>query len=325
MSRRHAGYARAMLTRREAMAWLACGAGAAAWGCRRATERARGTNEPGSAGELRLAAVSPAIAITLRDLGLESSIVGRHAWDMALDPAVPIVGDQASIDFEALVGVRPTHVLLEWGVREPPERLRAMASERGWLVRSWSLLSYAQVRSSIEEIAAFAAQGRPAGEALATAARAAALTKGLDKACAPVDGAAKAGRVLLLGSTNPPAALGPGSFHQEILERMGATPATATGGAYIQLHLEDLKALAPDAIVMVDPREPRGTGEGAEPGWDALAARLGGIAGLDIPAVRSRRVAVIDDPFSLTPSTALIPFAKRLAGIVGAWGAQGAG
>lgn len=46
---------------------------------------------------------------------------------------------------------------------------------------------------------------------------------------------------------------------------------------------------------------------------------LGRIGTLDIPAVRAGRLALIDDPLSLTPSSAMIGFANELAGILEAW------
>jgi ABC-type hemin transport system substrate-binding protein len=273
---------------------------------------------------LRLIAHSPAIAITLGDLGLTSAIVGRHAWDLSLDPALPIVGDQSSLDYEALIALRPTHILLEWGVREPPARLLSMASDHDWLVKSWSLLSHAQVRASFEEFAAFIA---PRDASLK--ARAGALTRDLDRACAPLAEAPRAGRILLLASTSPPAALGPGSFHHEILSTLGAITATPSGGAYIQLQLEDLIALNPDGIVLVQPANAR-PALGASPkstapsdDWARITSHLGAIASLSIPAVARRRVALIDDPFALTPSSAMIGFARSLGTILRDWAEPG--
>lgn len=273
---------------------------------------------------LRLIAHSPAIAITLGDLGLTSAIVGRHAWDMSLDPALPIVGDQSSLDYEALIALRPTHILLEWGVREPPPRLLSMAADHNWLVKSWSLLSHAQVRASFDEFAAFIA---PHDATLK--ARAASLTSDLDRACAPLAVAPRAGRLLLLASTSPPAALGPGSFHHEILTTLGATTATPTGAAYIQLQLEDLIALNPDGIVLVQPANPRPatpaqpTSAATTDDWGRITSQLGAIASLSIPAVTRRRVALIEDPFALTPSSAMIGFARTLGTILGRWAEPG--
>jgi hypothetical protein len=54
-------------------------------------------------------------------------------------------------------------------------------------------------------------------------------------------------------------------------------------------------------------------------GGPAALAALGGIARLDIPAVKRARVAVITDPLSLTPSTAMIGVAGEMARILKGW------
>lgn len=275
----------------------------------------------GSKGDrsMRVAAVSPALAITLRDLGLADRIVARHAWDMVLDLKVPIVGDQSAVDFEALLAADPTHVMLEWGVRPVPERLAEMATRHDWRVKSWSLLSYQQVRASFGEIAAFLADGAP-GDGQEIIARATELTARLDAACAQRPAATRAGTVLLLHSVMPPAALGPGSFHHEILERLGGRSALTSGGAYMQMHMEDLVRIAPESIVIVEPRDARGDAAKGTSDWPSMERKLGAIARLQIPAVKERRVALIDDPLCLTPSSAMIGFAAELAGVLERWG-----
>ena len=82
-----------------------------------------------------------------------------------------------------------------------------------------------------------------------------------------------AGRVLLLWPTNPPAAVGPGSFHHEVLVRAGGRPAIESGSAYIELDAEGVLALAPDAIMVISPRD---VGEAAGThDWQAIESLLG--------------------------------------------------
>ena len=78
-------------------------------------------------GAPRIVALGPSVGIILQDLGLEELVVGRHGWDLALDPDLPVCGDLNGIDYENLIGVRPTHVLLEWGSQEVPRRLEQEA------------------------------------------------------------------------------------------------------------------------------------------------------------------------------------------------------
>jgi ABC-type Fe3+-hydroxamate transport system substrate-binding protein len=280
----------------------------------------------GAAGEPRIAVMSPALAGTLRWLGRDGAIVGRHGFDVWSDRALPVCGDQAGFDYETLIRVNPTHIFVEWGDRALPDRLTALARERGWTIRNFSTLSLEDVERTADEIdAMFPVRSQAAGEA--------APSVRLRRAWSPRPGVdpALAGRVLLLVSTSPPTALGPGSAHQQILTGMGGRAALASGGPYQTLDAEDVLKVAPDAIVLVSPRDPSSAGAAAAPvrGADAL----GPLAKLDIPAVRQGRVALLDDPQGLLPGAALVTFADALHAQLSAWvrgaddlgGAAGAG
>ena len=266
------------------------------------------TPPPRPAGAPRIVALSPAVAVTLRDLGLEDHVVGRHAWDLVLDRSLPVCGDQSGINYESLLAARPTHVILEWGVRDLPARLVALAEANGWSVHSVRLLSLADIR-------AFAADA--AAEFAPNDAHAAEVVSSLDRIADGVDRRA-AGRVLVLLSASPPAALGPGSYHHEVLALLGGVPALEQGQPYVTLNAEDVLRLAPDGIVLVMPRSP-GAPEAGTPAWDEIVPKLGRLAELPIPAVERRRVAVIDDPLALIPSTAAVVFAERLRAVLDAW------
>lgn len=254
--------------------------------------------------------MSPAIAIILRDIGCERLIVGRHAWDMVLDPAIASCGDQSGIDYEVLLGVKPDIILTQWGSRAPPERLTRLTEEHGWELIDLSLLSLDEVIQSTEALERRFEAWRDPGDPFPSQRL---RDIGRNQPTRP-----EIGRVLLLASVNPPAAVGPGSFHDDILRRLGATPAINRGGPYIDLDAEDVLALAPDAIVIIAPREPR-SAPAPSPTSDDLLARLGPLASLNIPAIASGHIALIDHPLAHTPSTALADFAAELDRILDQW------
>lgn len=257
----------------------------------------------------RIVALSPAIAVIIRDLGQGSKLVGRHGFDTFSDPALPVCGDQAGLDYEALLRVRPTHVLTQWGRRDRPERLATLAREHGWTLRDFPMLSLAEVEEAAATLAADLAVPAPPAIRLQEQGRRP------DRAAI--------GRVLMLYGGEPPAALGPGSFHHELLVDLGATPAVREGAAFITLDAEDVLRLAPDAIIIIAPRDPNAeTNVPPPPGAenaDAAVAALRGLAKLDLPALRTRRVAIIDDPLSATPGTNLRTLRATLAEIVDGW------
>lgn len=283
------------------LAWLAALAAAIAGipGCSRSPE------EPASAGELRIVALSPAVAIILRDLGLEHFIVGRHARDMVLDAKLLACGDQTGIDYEVLLSVRPTVVITQWGARPPPERLVMMARREGWELIDLSMLAFDEVVAATRMLAQ-----RFAPERVDLAAELAAFPSAREVY-------ANLGPVLLLVGLESPGVLGPGSFHYDLMLRLGANPAPDTGSAFMTLDAEDILALAPEAIMVFAPRSD-GSREGIVLGNEALA-RLGMLGRLPIPAVQNGRVAILEDSLGLMPSTALILVRSTMVQVLDRW------
>jgi len=277
---------------------------------RASREAARETaQEPAhETGDIRIAAIGPGVGVILRDLGLEQYIVGRHGFDMALDPSIPVCGDLMGIDYEALLAARPTHVYLEWGQPEAPERLSAMAESKGWNVQLLRLASLQEIRACVEDVAeTFGVESE--------------LVERMDHAWSSRPGNLdRVGRVLLLVQTNPPAALGPGSYHHDILERIGGVGVLQDAAPFVTMDVEDVLRIDPDAIVLVAPR-PRDTSAIVH-SPQQIVEMLGPLSGRGLAAVEHGRVAVIDDPLCQTASTALIGFADELAEILARWSVQ---
>jgi len=264
--------------------------------------------------------LSPAVSVILRDLGVEATVVGRHGYEMVLSEFLPVCGDQAGIDLERLIAVNPDLVITQWGRRSLPERLQTMATKHGWQLHDAVLLSLDDIR---REVPALSHLVRQAGGPDSSA-QAAALAAEMDRAWS-IRGAGfrGAGRVLLLADAAPPSVLGPGSFHHQILEAIGGLPAVSAGNAFQELTSEDVVALAPDAIILIMPRSPGAPPRASGPHTPQEALLLlGNLGVLDIPAVTTKRVAVIDDPLAHTPSTAMIALADEMAKVLAGWSPQ---
>lgn len=277
-----------------------------------------GTGGPGGqpSPTARIAALSPAVAEILRDLGGSGAIVARHAYDRWSDPSLPACGEQGRIDYELLLSVRPTHVIVQ--DVSVPARLGSLASEQRWEVKNLSILSLDDIRAALRFLAGLFPGDR------AVADRQREIEAEMDRAWRPRQGfdAASVGRVLLLAGVDPPSALGPGSFHAQILERLGGRSATPTGSPYIVMDAEEVLKLAPEAIVLILPRTFDRAGDGrapARPSVEAVKAMLGTIGTMDLPAVRNGRVALIDDPAAHLPGTSMIGLADELAEILERW------
>lgn len=264
---------------------------------------------------MRIVVLSPAIAVVLSDLGLRDRIVGRHGYDMVLDKSIPVCGEQNAVNYEALLRANPTHVFTEWGTREYPARLTSLAESKGWVLRDFRMLTLADIDAAARSLAELLPDADPSDRVTRVHALAAPAER------EPV----WEGRVLLLMDASPIAAIGPGSAHHELLLRSGGVPAIAEGSPYMRLHAEDVARLAPDAIILIQPRsgvEPAEPEDAGAPADAELRARLGVIASLDIPAVTSGRFAVIDYPLGLLPSTALADVADRIESLLARWSGQ---
>jgi len=266
----------------------------------------RTAQEPGD-GAMRIAVLSPALGATLSQMGFSRLVVGRHAYYRALDRSIPVVGDETGVDAEALVRVRPTHVVIERASWERSAGLAAMCDRHGWEAVVLEV-------DSLDDIAASARRLREMIDPEDEASRY--TIEAFERAMKPRTSAFH-GRVLLLAEDDPPGALGPASFHGQVMERLGIANAITRQTRWAQLDGEDVLRLAPDAIVLVHPRV---GGVPGEVSTKELLGRLGSIGGLDVPAVRAGRIGLIDDPLALMPSLGLTGFSEALEDLLASFG-----
>jgi hypothetical protein len=223
------------------------------------------------------------------------------------------------VDYESLVRANPTHVFLQ--MPEVPARLKDLAESRHWVLRNYQSLTLEDIRSMTQDVWDEVTTD-PGAEfdpyALDRVERA------MDHAWSgrPAIDPNQVGTVLLLTSVSPPQALGPSSFHQQMLEALGGVPAVTTGAPYQTLTKEDLVRMAPGAIILFLPRPPGEPRDPSAPEPDARALAPG-LFELDLPAVRDGKVAVIDDPMGLIPCTSMIGVADEMAEILLKWSAEG--
>jgi ABC-type hemin transport system substrate-binding protein len=270
-------------------------------GCEQRPQSSAGSGEP------RIVAMSPAIGIMMKDLGLEGRIVGRHAWDMVLDPALPVCGDQAGLDYEALIATNPTHVVLEWGQRPLPDRLSRLAERHGWRVESYELLTLGDIVDTTRALEALFEVKEPISGRIA---------EGF--AQRPPERFAGAGRILLMMSLDPPTVMGPGSAHHQLLERLGGRPAITEGRPHMYLDAETTANLSPDGVLLFMPR--RRDAPPREPLTEQqIRQMLGRIAMLHIPAVERGRVVIIDHPLAMIPSTSLAEVGAEVERVLAVW------
>lgn len=275
--------------------------------------------EPNST-EPRIVALSPALAVTLRDLGYAPLIVGRHAHDLILPKALLSCGELGTIDYEALLRVRPTHIFIQWGSQELPPRLIELGQRQNWIIRSYNPLTLDDVLRSAADmdmvLQRYRGRGQPAApESSITPST---LPQRADVSWQKVPwGAERAGKILLLGGIDPPSALGPGSFHHQLLQRLGGWNAVDSGSPWIRLDLDDIIHLNPDGIILFTPAPPNAERDPRSP--EDIKAAFGRLGTLPITAVQSGRLAIIDHPLAMLPATSLFDVADDLKQVLQQW------
>lgn len=245
-------------------------------------------------GAPRLAVLSPALAQTLRDLGAGDRIVARHGWDSFTPATIPPVGNEGGIDYESLLKAHPTQVIMEAGAKEPPARLGELAASNNWTIVRVPNLKLDDIASGTTTLGA--ATGIPSTQAEELRQHFADAFKG------DPDIAQRAGRVLVLIGVDPPALVGPGSFHHEMIERLGADAVPDSGAPFIQWSVEDVLKCDPDTIVLLAPgstsQDPR--------------SNLGPLAKINLRCLNRGAVIVVTDPKAHLPATSLAGIASDL-------------
>ncbi len=253
-------------------------------------------------GALRIVSMSPAISRTLVDFGVEDRIVGRSAWCASLDPAIPVAGDLYDIDYERLIRLEPTHVLVQPPSTGLDPTLQRLAAERGWVIGRWKFDTLDDIEQMVREVPGLLYPQGGASRAAASA-RAAVLLNRMATALAPGIGAAWTGRTLLVADTEPAILVfGHGTYMHDILSSLGGRNATTTRG-WSELSLEDVVRLDPEAIILVRDRGPADI--------DPVDA-AGPLASLDTTAGREGRIAVLWHADAMLPSTAVIDVSKQM-------------
>lgn len=253
---------------------------------------------------LRIVSLSPAISRTLVDFGLHTRVVGRTPFCWAIDPSVPVVGDVTTIAYERLIRLRPTHVLVQPPSTGLDPKLIELVAERDWTLGLWPNLDGVEdIKRLIQELPGILyAQGST--ELKSASQRADQL---LDAVVASLDLPSGEplfrGRTLLLSGLEPVMSFGHGTYLHDILRQFGGQNVVAAKG-WVQLSMEDIVRLNPEAIVLVlDVQLDRAP---------TTADALGRFWDLNIAAAREGRLAVLAHRDSLLPSSGIILVAHRM-------------
>lgn len=260
-----------------------------------------GRNEPAPVAQdqsLRIVSLSPAISRTLIDFDLDDHIVGRTPFCEALDQQIPVVGDLLNLDYERLVRIRPSHVLVQPPAAGIDPQLIALAERHGWTVGQWRLNNVKDVKRLLSEIPEVLGDDALIEQAVELELR---IEDSLR-----LEPDAWDGTVLLVASTDPVGVFGTETYLNDVLTSLGARNAVSLSH-YPQLTLEDVIRIDPQAIVLVRP--------GASGDLDPMAA-LRALRSLPIEANRLGRVSILRHKDAFLPSSGTIGVADEMREIL---------
>ena len=253
----------------------------------------------------RIVCLVPSVTCMIVDLDMGVRIVGTGSWDAAA-PAGAIAVQTQTIDYEALLALRPTDVVVSSGVAGPDVKLSEYADQG-----LFDLHDYPYPR---DVYSALAMLTEPQGDTMSVAellgisSEAIVVRKRIEDGLSRLREALKdrpSRRVLLAFGLDPVTASGPGSVNDELLGYVGAVNALSDGGQMVRLDHEGLIAASPDVILVLAP--------GQEPLSSTDDDRLARLRGLPVPALDQGRVAMLTDELILLPSTNLLQTAEAFA------------
>ncbi|MCI0362470.1 MAG: ABC transporter substrate-binding protein, partial [Phycisphaerales bacterium] len=259
----------------------------------------------GGLSEPRIVSLSPAISRTLVDFDLQRNIVGRTPHCASIDQSIPVVGDLLNADYEQLVRLRPTHILVQPPASGIDQHLVELAQDRGWRIGKWQLNGRDDIEAMVQELPGVLFSGNQEREADA-ARRAAQIVSEIADALSPGSEPLFRGRVLIVHAVEPAILVsGTRTYLDDIIRTFGASNATTANG-WATLTLEDVARLNPEAIILVRP--------GARVG--SIEEAAGPLNDLPIDAVRGKRMAVSVNPDGEMPSGGLAGVAREFRSIL---------
>ena len=189
---------------------------------------------------IRIASLSPALTMTLIQIGIGDKIVARSAFCRNVD-ALPVVGDLQHIDAEQLVRVRPTHVCTQRRADSIDPKLLELAHKHGWTVISQPLIGLGDV----DDLLATLPEQFPQKRVIE---RCSELRAALRRALQPAD-IAQRPRVLIVGGGDTPLAWGAETYLGELVAAAGGDN-LISGRVWRSCSLEEIARYSPDLVIV---------------------------------------------------------------------------
>ena len=191
--------------------------------------------EPTQQGEVRIVSLSPGITHTIIHAGFGELLVGRSPFCFQANQELPVVGDLRIIDYERLLRLAPTHVIVQATVSGVDEHMIALSKQNNFDLHVWPLDRVSDIKrvfGKITEI--FGGQKK-------------------QLQIATVKNTTTPSPVLVITQGTEGSAglsFGKETYIDDLLQAMGVRNVVHQSG-WITLSLEDIGRLQPEAIYVV--------------------------------------------------------------------------
>lgn len=290
-----------------------CGRSGGEGGGAAAASTAPATSQAGGAGGARIISTVPAATLNLVLIGAAETLVGVTKYDQENLPEkqkkLPPVGDYQTMNYEALVQLRPTAVVIQTAEHRIEPRLRDMAERYHFELVNIKLDTVADMFATVVRLGKVSGHEAEAREKIAGAkAELAEIAKAV--------GPRKRPRVVYVVGSNPLYIVGGHTFLDEMITAAGGENVGAkVGDMWPTIGQEALVQLAPEVILVGSP---------GEAGLAVGDPRTEPYRRLPVPAARSGRVFVVSDFNGQQASVEIGRQVRELAKLIYAGTAEGA-
>ncbi len=270
--------------------------------------------EPAKAREARIVSTVPAATLNLVLIGAADRLVGVTKYDGPYLPGekkdLPVVGDYQTMNYEQLVKLKPTVLVIQTAESRIPPRLKELVKEQGIELLNMKFDHVADIWTSVRLL------GKAAGK---EAEAEGAIKKGqgeLEELRMKYKDAAHP-KVLYLVSPKLMLMCGGGTFIDEMIIAAGGENVGAKAGeGFIETSRETLVKLAPE-VLLIGARE--------ETGPVRDDPRLEKWMELPVPAARNKRVYLVTDDGSQMASVNIGKNVRAVAELIHRGEGEGAG
>ncbi len=272
-------------------------------GCGKNATPPPGTAPAPGATPPRIVSTVPAATLNLVLIGGDDRLVGVSTYDRLFLPEsrrnLPVVGDYEQTNYEQLVKLQPTVMIIQQEEARQPARLREFVSTRHIDLLNMKFDHVADIWASVRVLGKAAGREAEAERAIAQA------QQDLRDVAVDYQDAARP-RVLYLMDPAANLACGNHTFVEEMISLAGGDNAPV-GDGFVTLGRETMVKLAPDVLLIGAP--------------DALPEmpndpRLAPWLGLPVPATRTKHVYLVTDGNSQMPSVNIGKNVRTLAELI---------